>query len=150
MPVTATEVLVELKRPPHAVFDTIAQSQANYLRFRLSPNVSIALGARAKMPGEAMVGEHVELLVRPGSDDEMLPYERLLGDAIRGDSLLFVREDGVEAAWGVVDTILEDVTPVHEYEPNTWGPAETRQIMSGDDSWHNPQPIAEKTLATKE
>ena len=98
MPVTATEVLVELKRPPQAVFDTIAQSQANYFRFRLSPNVSIALGARDKMPGEAMVGEHVELLVRPGSDDEMTPYERLLGDAIRGDSLLFVREDGVEAA----------------------------------------------------
>jgi glucose-6-phosphate 1-dehydrogenase len=150
MPVTATEVLVELKRPPQAVFDTIAQSQANYLRFRLSPNVSIALGARDKMPGEAMVGEHVELLVRPGSDDEMMPYERLLGDAIRGDSLLFVREDGVEAAWGVVDPILGNVAPVHEYEPNTWGPVETKQIISGDDRWHNPQPIAEKTLATKE
>ena len=96
-----------------------------------------------------MVGEHVELLVRPGSDDEMMPYERLLGDAIRGDSLLFVREDGVEAAWGVVDPILGNVTPVHEYEPNTWGPVETEQIMSGDDRWHNPQPIAEKTLVTK-
>ena len=150
MPVTATEVLVELKHPPQAVFDTITQSQANYFRFGLSPNVSIALGARDKMPGEAMVGEHVELLVRPGSDDEMMPYERLLGDAIRGDSLLFVREDGVEAAWGVVDPILGNVTPVHEYEPNTWGPVETKQIISGDDRWHNPQPIAEKTLATKE
>jgi len=150
MPVTATEVLVELKRPPQAVFDTIAPSQANYFRFRLSPNVSIALGARDKMPGEAMVGEHVELLVRPGSDNEMMPYERLLGDAIRGDSLLFVREDGVEAAWGVVDPILGNVTPVHEYEPNTWGPVETKQIISGDDRWHNPQPIAGKTLATKE
>ena len=78
------------------------------------------------------------LLVRPGSDDEMMPYERLLGDAIRGDSLLFVREDGVEAAWGVVDPILGNVTPVHEYEPNTWGPVQTEQIMSGDDCWHNP------------
>ena len=86
MPVTATEVLVELKRPPQAVFDTITQSQANYFRFRLSPNVSISLGARAKMPGEAMVGEHVELVVRQSSDDEMMPYERLLGDAIRGDA----------------------------------------------------------------
>lgn len=146
MPVTATEVLVELKRPPQAVFDTITQSQANYFRFGLSPNVSIALGARAKMPGEPMVGEGVELLVSPGSDDEMMPYERLLSDAIRGDSLLFVREDGVEAAWGVVDPILGNVTPVHEYEPNSWGPVETEQIMSGDDRWHNPQLIAEKTL----
>ena len=149
MPVTATEVLVELKRPPQAVFDTITQSQANYFRFRLSPNVSIALGARAKMPGETMVGEDVELLVRPGLDDEMMPYERLLGDAIRGDSLLFVREDGVEAAWGVVDPILGNMTPVREYEPNTWGPVETAQIMCGDERWHNPQPIAEKALVAK-
>jgi glucose-6-phosphate 1-dehydrogenase len=150
MPVTATEVLVELKRPPQEVFDTITQRQANYVRFRLSPNVSIALGARAKMPGEAIVGEDVELVVRPGSGDEMMPYERLLGDAIRGDPLLFVREDSVEAAWGVVDPILGNVTPVHEYEANTWGPVETEQIMSGDDRWHNPQPSAEKTLAAKE
>jgi len=146
MPVTATEVSVELKRPPQAVFDAITQNQANYYRFCLSPNVSIALGARAKMPGAAMLGEDVELLVRPGSDGEMMPYERLLGDAIRGDSLLFVREDGVEAAWGVVDPILGNVTPVYEYEANTWGPVETKQIISGDDRWHNPQPIAEKTL----
>jgi glucose-6-phosphate 1-dehydrogenase len=123
MPVTTTEVLVELKPPPQAVFDTITQSRSNYFRFRLSPNVSIALGARAKMPGEEMVGEDVELVVRPPSADEMLPYERLLGDAIHGDSLLFVREDGVEAAWGVVDPILGNVTPVRDYESDTWGPA---------------------------
>jgi glucose-6-phosphate 1-dehydrogenase len=79
----------------------------------------------------------------------MMPYERLLGDAIRGDSLLFVREDGVEAAWGVVDPILGNVTPVHEYEPNTWGPVETEQIMAGDNRWHNPHLIAEKTQVAK-
>ena len=125
-------------------------NQANYFRFRLSPNVSISLGARAKMPGEAMVGEAVELLVRPSSADEMMPYERLLGDAIRGDATLFVREDGVEAAWGVVDPILGNVTPVHEYEPNTWGPIEAGQIIGRDGGWHDPRPIAEKSLvATK-
>jgi len=144
MPVTATEVLVELKLPPQAVFDTITQSQANCFRFRLSPNVSIALDARATMPGEEMVGEDVELVVRPPSYDEMLPYERLLGDAIRGDSLLFVREDGVEAAWGVVDPILGNVAPVHEYEPNTWGPVQAEQIIAGDGGWHNPDPIQRK------
>jgi glucose-6-phosphate 1-dehydrogenase len=136
--------LVELKLPPQAVFDTITQSQANCFRFRLSPNVSIALDARAKMPGEEMVGEDVELVVRPPSYDEMLPYERLLGDAIRGDSLLFVREDGVEAAWGVVDPILGNVAPVHEYEPNTWGPVQAEQIIAGDGGWHNPDPIQRK------
>jgi glucose-6-phosphate 1-dehydrogenase len=144
MPVTTTEVLVELKPPPQAVFDTITQSQANCFRFRLSPNVSISLGARAKKPGEEMVGEDVELVVRPPSDDEMLPYERLLGDAIRGDSLLFVREDGVEAAWGVVDPILGNATPVHEYEPNTWGTAQAERIIAGDGGWHNPEPIKRK------
>jgi len=145
MPVTATEVLVELKPPPQAVFDTITQSQANCFRFSLSPNVSIALGARAKMPGEEMVGEDVELVVRPASGGEMMPYERLLGDALRGDSLLFVREDGVEAAWGVVDPILGNLTPIHEYEPNTWGPVQAEQIIAGDGGWHNPEPIAKKS-----
>jgi glucose-6-phosphate 1-dehydrogenase len=140
MPVSATEVLVELKRPPQAVFDTITQSQADYFRFRLSPNVGISLGARAKMPGEAMVGEGVELVVRQSSVDEMTPYERLLGDAIRGDPTLFVREDGVEASWRVVDPILGNVTPAHEYEPNTWGPSEADQIIAGDGGWRNPKP----------
>lgn len=149
MPVTATEVLVELKRPPQAVFDTITQNEADYFRFRLSPNVTISLGARAKMPGEAMVGEAVELFVRQNPADEMTPYERLLGDAIRGDATLFVREDGVEAAWAVVDPILGNAVPVHDYEPNTWGPAEADQIIARDGGWHNPKPSGEKTLAAK-
>lgn len=150
MPVSATEVLVELKRPPQAVFDKITRSQADYFRFRLSPNLLISLGARAKMPGEAMVGEGVELVVRQVSADEMTPYERLLGDAIRGDATLFVREDGVEAAWTVVDPILGNATPVHEYEPNTWGPAEADRIIAGDGGWRDPKPVPEQTLvATK-
>jgi glucose-6-phosphate 1-dehydrogenase len=150
MPVTATEVLVELKRPPQAVFDAVTQSQANYFRFRLSPDVSISLGARAKLPGEAMAGERVEFVVRPSFVDEMTPYERLLGDALRGDPTLFVREAGVEAAWSVVDPILGDATPVHEYDPNTWGPVEADRIIAGDGGWHNPKPIAGKAKeATK-
>ena len=112
----------------------------DYVRFRLSPNVTISLGARVKLPGEAMVGEAVELLVRHMAGDEMTPYERLLGDAIRGDAMLFVREDAVEAAWRVVDPVLGNKTPVHEYEPNTWGPAEADQIIVADGGWHNPSP----------
>src|SRR5579872_1468723 len=151
LPVTATEVMVQLKRPPQAVFDTLTQKQADYFRFRLSPNVSISLGARAKKPGEAMAGEGVELVVRQAPGDQMTPYERLLGDAILGDATLFVREDGVEAAWSVVDPILGNATPVLEYEPNTWGPIEADRIIAGDSGWHNPKPLAGKTLvATNE
>jgi glucose-6-phosphate 1-dehydrogenase len=91
MPVTATEVLVELKHPQQAVIDASPQGLSDYFRFRLSPDVSISPGARAKLPGEAMVGERVELVVRQAPADEMTPYERLLGDAIRGDPTLFVR-----------------------------------------------------------
>jgi glucose-6-phosphate 1-dehydrogenase len=145
MPVTTTEVLVQLKRPPQAVFDTISHCEANYFRFRLSPDVSISLGARAKKPGEAMAGESVELLARQASGDEMTPYERLLGDAITGDATLFVRENGVEAAWSVVDPILANTKPVYEYEPNTWGPAEADHIVAADGGWHNPKPGTEKT-----
>ena len=150
MPVSVTEVFVELKRPPQAVFDAVIQGQADYFRFRLGPDVSISLGARAKLPGEAMVGERVELVVRQTQADEMKPYERLLGDALRGDPMLFVGEDGVEAAWSVVDPILGNATPAHEYEPNSWGPTEADHIIAGDGGWHNPKPTADKVMeATK-
>ena len=144
MPVTTTEVFVELKRAAQAVFDAVPQSEADYFRFRLSPNISISLGARVKKPGETMAGEPVELIVRQAPGDEMTPYERLLGDAIRGDAMLFVREDSVEAAWSVVDPVLGNATPVHEYAPNSWGPAEADQLVAEGGGWRNPKPIAEK------
>jgi len=139
MPVTAMEVLVELKRPPQAVFDVITQKDADYFRFRLSPRVIIALGARTKSPGEAMVGEHIELIVNTEPRAAMLPYERLLGDAIHGDPLQFVREDVAETAWAVVNPVLGSATPIHEYEPNTWGPQEAQQLLAGEDTWHDPE-----------
>jgi glucose-6-phosphate 1-dehydrogenase len=148
MPLTATEVRVEFKPPSQPVFDTASVRDADYVSFRLSPNVTISLGARAKLPGEAMVGEAVELLVRHMAGDEMTPYERLLGDAIRGDAMLFVREDTVEAAWHVVDPVLGHKTPVHEYEPNTWGPAEADQIIVADGGWHNPKAVAPPARGT--
>lgn len=138
LPFTSTEVMVKLKRPPQTVFDEIKLGQSNYLHFRLSPNVFIALGARTKVPGESMVGQEVELVACQHFGDELSPYERLLSDAIRGDATLFAREDSVEAAWQIVDPILKDLTPVHEYEPNTWGPAEADRIIAADGGWHNP------------
>jgi glucose-6-phosphate 1-dehydrogenase len=88
-----------------------------------------------------MTGRDVELLLA-GADvaDEMLPYERLLGDAMQGDAMLFARQDAVEAEWRVVDGILGDATALHEYEPGTWGPAEADRIISRSGGWHQPEP----------
>ena len=86
-----------------------------------------------------MQGEDVELIAMHQRPDEMAPYERLLSDALRGDPMLFAREDQIEAQWRIVDQILGDVTPVHEYEPNTWGPAEATSLMGDPDGWLNPR-----------
>jgi glucose-6-phosphate 1-dehydrogenase len=137
LPVTATEVLVEFKRPCCPVLDEIEPPLPNYFRFRLSPDVTIALGTATKVPGEAMVGERTELVARHCSGDQVDSYERLLGDAMKGDAMLFARGEGVEAAWRVVQPILETPMSLHEYEPNTWGPREADQLIEGD--WHNPQ-----------
>jgi glucose-6-phosphate 1-dehydrogenase len=104
----------------------------------LNPNVVISAGARVKAPGESMTGQDIELDASRQNCDEMLPYERLLGDAIRGDPSLFARQDSVEAAWRVVDPILGNVTPVHDYDPHTWGPAEAERLIEGG-GWHNPK-----------
>ncbi len=138
LPVTVTEVLAEIKRPPQEIFDESKPHRSNYFRFRLGPKVLISLGARAKMAGESWIGEDVELIARHQSGDEMTPYERLLGDAMRGDAALFAREDSVESAWRVVGPVLGNATPVHEYEAHTWGPSEADQIIAGDGGWHNP------------
>ncbi|MGA2285034.1 MAG: glucose-6-phosphate dehydrogenase [Dehalococcoidia bacterium] len=138
LPVTATEVTVTLKPPPEVVFGEIEPARPNYLHFRISPNFAILLGARIKRPGEAMVGEEAELVARHRHSDEMEPYERLLGDAMRGDASLFAREDSVEAAWRVVDPVLGMDAPL-VYEPGTWGPPEAARLMTGGGGWHNPR-----------
>jgi glucose-6-phosphate 1-dehydrogenase len=140
LPITTTEVFVDLKRTPVAIFDETDPAQSNYFRFRLSPEVVISEGARVKRPGEAMVGDAVELVARHSVAGDRSPYERLLGDAIRGDASLFTRDDGVEAAWRVVDPIVSGTAPVAEYEPGTWGPAAARAIVADEEGWHDPKP----------
>ncbi len=140
LPVTATEVLVELRRPPQIVFRESDAGGPNYLRFRLGPSVAIALGARAKAAGEAMVGEDLELSVCQQRGDEMTPYERLIGDAMAGDPTLFAREDSVEAAWAVVEPILGAATPLSPYEPGTWGPAAADRLIARVGGWRAPVP----------
>ena len=136
LPTTMTEVLVMLKPP---ALSTLCPGQANYVRFRLSPDVTIAIGARVKRPGEELIGDPTELkVVSHPRGDEMDAYERLLSDAIAGDGTLFASQDGVEAAWAVVQPILGNVTPEYEYEPGTWGPPEADALAADIGGWHCP------------
>jgi glucose-6-phosphate 1-dehydrogenase len=130
---SCTEVLVTLRRPPLRR----GPEDPNYFRFRLSPDVIIALGARVKKAGDQMVSEPTELrLVHHRDEGEMLPYERLLGEALEGGTALFAREDSVDAAWSIVQPILGDVTPVHEYAPGTWGPVDADHLTAEVGGWH--------------
>jgi glucose-6-phosphate 1-dehydrogenase len=138
LPVTATEVVVDLHAPPARVFGDDAPNQPNYLRFRLGPDVAIALGAHSKQPGPAMRGREVELFVSQAQAEEMDAYERLIGDALVGDWTLFAREDEVEAAWAVVDPALNGASPVIEYAQGSWGPRQADDLIEGVCSWHNP------------
>jgi len=142
LPATATEIVVELKRPPQKLFaDAVrADSQSNYLRFRLSPNAVIALSARVKLAGEEFIGEERELSLSDEQPNEETPYERLLGDAMRGDGALFTREDAVEAAWEVVDRVLKHHHRVRPYKRGTWGPKQADAFIAADGGWHNPSP----------
>jgi glucose-6-phosphate 1-dehydrogenase len=139
LPLTATEVLVDLKRPP---LSRLSPDESNYFRFRLGPKISISLGVRVKKPGTERGSMATELVaVRDAGHDEVDAYERLLTDAMKGDPTLFVREDAVEAAWNVVDGILENAVPLHSYESGTWGPAEADRLMAGLEGWHNPSTL---------
>ena len=127
---TRTEVLVKLKPAPNVVFAEPSHSVGNHVRFTLSPQVSIAVGARAKRPGEGMLGEPVELAVMENhSEDRLDAYERLIGDAIEGDPTLFARQDSVEAAWAIVDSVLEQTLPLYSYECGSGGPAEATRLV---------------------
>ena len=140
LPDTATEILVELKRPPQKLFDDAGQAngRSNYLRFRLSPNSAIALAARVKLAGQDFIGEERELYLSDVQSGEETPYERLLGDAMAGDGALFTREDAVEAAWAVVDPVLKTHHRVHFYKCRSWGPKQADTIIAADGGWHNP------------
>jgi len=139
LPATVTEVYAELKRPPYVLFEDVRTEPPNHVRFRLSPDVVLELGARAKKPGEGLVGENVLLDAFHESAVEMQPYERLLSDAMRGDQMLFARQDAVEASWRVVDPVIganSSKAPAAPYAPGTWGPAEADGLIP--DGWHNP------------
>ncbi len=137
LPVTATEVLVKLRKPP---LDTLTSGENNAFRFRLGPEISISLNAQVKRPGDDLISTDSTLsAVENPSSDEVDAYERLLGDAMKGDGMLFVREDAVEAAWAIVEPILDDESPVLPYVPGTWGPEEANCLAKDVGGWHNPE-----------
>jgi glucose-6-phosphate 1-dehydrogenase len=140
LPDTATEILVELKPPPQKLFAdaTDPSTRSNYLRFRVSPNAAVALAARVKLAGEEFIGEQRELYLSEEQTGEETPYERLLGDAMKGDGALFTREDAVEAAWLVVDRVLKHHHRVRSYNRGTWGPKDADALIAADGGWHNP------------
>jgi glucose-6-phosphate 1-dehydrogenase len=148
LPITTTEVLVKLRKPP---LDVLGSEPGNHFRFRLGPGeISLSLGARMKRPGEELVSKPVQLSVVEGpTADEVDAYERLLGDAMNGDGMLFVREDAVEAAWAIVDPILASATPLQQYEPGSWGPGEADRLALDVGGWHDPEEDKESSRHPK-
>ena len=137
MPVTCTEILLRLRRPPTAY--PAASLAPNYLRFRVSPDTTLAFGMMAPKTADESVGQPFEAMVnRNPQPDEVDAYERVLTDAMAGDATLFARQDYVEEAWRIVDPVLKKGSRIYDYEPNTWGPAEVERRVIPPDGWHNP------------
>jgi glucose-6-phosphate 1-dehydrogenase len=144
LPVTSTEIVCRLRKPPTVIPADVVHS--NYLRFRISPEVGIAMGMTVLAPGEKLIGQSAEMFASsPKTTEEMDAYERVLGDAMAGDATLFAREDYVEEAWRIVDSLLKLETPVYPYEPGSWGPSEVERVTPAG-GWQNPL-VGLETLA---
>jgi glucose-6-phosphate 1-dehydrogenase len=148
LPLNRVEVVVTLHRPPPIFADPLpltlaAIPGANYIRFRLGPDLAIALGTMVKRPGEEFAGDRVELLAsHQPAPVESDAYEQLLGDALRGETFRFARQDYVEEAWRIVDPVLKAEPPLFTYEPGTWGPREAAALVAPE-RWHDPAPASE-------
>ena len=141
LPVTCTEIVSRFRKPPSLV--PAEALKENYLRLRLNPEATIAMGMMVMSPGEEMAAKTVEMLAshspRAGEIDA---YERVLSAVMEGDATLFARQDYVEEAWRIVDPVLKARSPVYEYEPNTWGPREVERVVPPG-GWSNPNGTAE-------
>jgi glucose-6-phosphate 1-dehydrogenase len=139
LPVTATEVTIRFRQPPHDVFGTGKSPVRNALRFRVWPEAQVDLTLAGKKPGAGWEpqAEELEFAVQPGSD--MRPYDRLIGAALDGERWLFARQDTVEAAWRIVDPVAGDAAPVHSYARGSWGPAQAAGLLPDGESWYDPR-----------
>lgn len=137
LPVTCTEAVIRLRLPPPLFATDLGP--ANYVRLRFSPEITIALGTTVMAPGARLQAQSVELIgSRQRNPEDVTAYERVLGDALVGDSTLFARQDYVEESWRIVDPVLKASTPIHTYEPNTWGPMGFEKNVTPPGGWHNP------------
>jgi glucose-6-phosphate 1-dehydrogenase len=138
MPVTATEVSIRFRRPPHDVFGLEPSAAVNALRFRIHPEAQVGLSLVGKKPGAGwhVQPEELTFAEQPGSD--MRPYDRLIGAALSGQRWLFARQDTIEAAWRIADPVLGNVVPVHAYPKGSWGPKEADHLLPDGVPWHNP------------
>ncbi len=141
MPLDAVEVVVRFHGPPRDTFGERSRPSGGHVRLRLSPDVVVAMGVRVKQPGERMVGEDVEMTLTEQAGSAIPPYQRLLGDALRGIGELFGRQDIVDAQWRVVEPILDDPPPCEEYLPGSWGPAAADALSGADGPWRNPRRV---------
>lgn len=139
LPVTCTEILVSLKPSENRVFGILDTPSANYFRFRVGPEMQIAIGAKIKSPGTGMSGHDVELVAQHAEHAKVSPYVRLLHDAMHGDRALFAHFDNVTAAWKIVENILNRDRPVESYEPGSWGPDKSNTVLINGDTWHTPK-----------
>ncbi len=138
LPITCTEIFARFRKPPTVIKES--ELSPNHMRMRVSPDIAIAIGTMVMGSGEQMTGRTVEMLAsRQPQAEEMEAYERVIGDAIAGDATHFARQDYVEEAWRIVDPILKQGSPLHTYEPNTWGPTELDQRLAPRGGWHNPR-----------
>jgi glucose-6-phosphate 1-dehydrogenase len=146
LPVTAAEVLVQFREPPQRLFVdsqpdfSSAQGRPNYIRFKLQPTSAVALAARVKRPGKGFIGNQQELFLLEDTAGSEPTYARLLGDAMHGDGSLFTGQEAVEAAWAVVEQVLDDHPKVEPYRPGSWGPKAADDMIEADGGWHNPTP----------
>jgi glucose-6-phosphate 1-dehydrogenase len=138
LPVTATEIDIKFKRPPHDVFGIQPFAVRNSLRFRVWPETAVAIELAGKKPGDGLEPLLEDLTFSGQSGADQRPYDRLIGAALDGDNWLFASQDTVEAAWEVVDAVLGDVTPVHPYARASWGPTEADRLLGGRDTWYDP------------
>jgi glucose-6-phosphate 1-dehydrogenase len=138
MPVTATDVTVQFRRPPYDAFALQTPPPANRLRFRIWPDTVVALTVAGKKPGPDWQAEAQELAFNQEAGQDTRPYDRLIAAALTGEHWLFARQETVEAAWRVVDPILKGDVPVHEYLPGSWGPPQAQALAADFGGWIDP------------
>jgi glucose-6-phosphate 1-dehydrogenase len=138
LPVTATDVTFRFHRPPRDLVGTLSRSAANLLRFRIWPGSEVGLTLVGKKPGAGWEPEAQQLSFVQSLDGDMRPYDRLIGAALDGQRWLFARQESVEAAWRVVDPVLDDATPVTPYARGSWGPPAADRLLPDGEAWLDP------------